>query len=75
MVPNGVNKTDAETVNLNKASLACYEFRGLDNLQLEALMLKTTSDLYKASLAEAGDSFSISSDLIGEHHPPHAPCS
>jgi hypothetical protein len=74
MVPNGVSKTDAKTINLSKAYLPCYEFRGLDNLQLQALMLKTASDLYEASLAEAGDSFSIPFDLIGEHHPPHAPC-
>ncbi len=29
-------------------------------------MFKTASDLYEASLAEAGDSFSIPSDLIGD---------
>ncbi len=34
MVPNGVSKTDAETVNLRKAYMACSEFRGIDNLQL-----------------------------------------
>ena len=54
MVPNGVSKTAAETDNLSKAYLGCYEFQGLDNLQLPALMLKTASDLYEASLAEAG---------------------
>ena len=32
MVPNGVSKTDAETINLSKAYLACDEFRDLDNL-------------------------------------------
>jgi len=64
MVLNGVSKAYAETVDLSKAYLACYEFRGLDNLQLQALMLKTTSDLYEASLAEAGTSFPIPSDLI-----------
>jgi hypothetical protein len=72
MVPNGVTQTDPEIVNLSKAYLAWYKFRGLDNLQLQALMLKTASDLYEASLVEAGDSFSIPSDIIGEHHPPHA---
>ncbi len=66
MVPNGVNKIDAETLNLSKAYLACNQFRGLDNLQLQALMLKTTSDLYEASLEEAGASFTIPSDLIGD---------
>ncbi len=66
MIPNGDSKTIAETINLNKAYLACYEFQGLDNLQLQALMLKMASDLYEASLAEAGDSFSIPSDLIGD---------
>ena len=29
-------------------------------------MLKMASDLYEASLAKAGDSFSIPSDLIGD---------
>jgi hypothetical protein len=66
MVPNGVNKTDSETVNLIKAYMACNEFRGRDNLQLQALMLKTASDLYEAFLAEAGDSFSIPTDIIGD---------
>ena len=66
MVPNGVSKTDAETVNLSKVYMACNEFRGLDNLQLQALMLKTASDLYEASLVEPGASFSIPSDLIGD---------
>ncbi len=62
MVPNGVSKSDAETLNLSKAYQACNKFRGLDNLQLQALMLKTTSDLYEASLEEAGTSFTIPSD-------------
>ncbi len=66
MVPNGVSKINAETLNLNNAYLTCNEFRGLDNLQLQALMLKTTSDLYKASLEEPGASFTIPSDLIGD---------
>ncbi len=66
MVPNGASKTDAETLNLSKACLACNEFRGLDNLQLQALVLKTTSDFYEASLAKAGASFLIPSDLIGD---------
>jgi hypothetical protein len=46
--------------------MACNEFRGLDNLKLQALMLKTASDLYEASQDEAGASFSIPSDLIGD---------
>ena len=66
MVPNGVIRTDAETVNLSKAYMACNDFRGIDNLQLQALMLKTASDLYEASLIEAGSSFLIPSDLIGD---------
>ncbi len=66
MIPNGVNKTYAETVNLSKSYMACNEFQGLDNLQLQALMLKTTSDLYEESLAEVGNSFSIPSDLFGD---------
>ena len=66
MVPNGVIKTDAETVNLSKAYMACNDFRGLDNLQLQALMLKMASDLYEASLVEVGSSFLILSDLIGD---------
>ena len=49
MIPNGVSKTDPEAINLSKAYLACYEFRGLANLQLQARMLKTVSDLYEAS--------------------------
>ena len=52
-------------INLSKTYMAFNEFRGFDNLQLQALMLKTTSDLYEASLAEAGAPFSILSDLIG----------
>jgi hypothetical protein len=66
MVPNGVSQTDAEIINLSKAYMACNEFRGLNNLQFQALMLKTASDLYEASLAEAGASFLIPSDLIGD---------
>jgi hypothetical protein len=66
MVPNGVSKTDAETIILSKAYTDCNEFRGLDNLQLQALMLKTASDLYEAALVEAGASFSIPSDIIGD---------
>ncbi len=46
--------------------MACNEYRGLDNLQLQALMLKTASDLYEASLVEAGASFPIPSDLTGD---------
>ena len=57
MVPDGVIKSDAETFNLSKAYMACNDFRGVDNLQLQALMLKTVLDLYEASLAEAGPSF------------------
>jgi hypothetical protein len=66
MVPNGVIKIDAEKLYLSKAYMACNEFRGLDNLQLHALMLKTISDLYEASLEEAGIFFIIPSDLIGD---------
>jgi hypothetical protein len=32
LVSNGVIKTDADTVNLSKAYMACNDFRGLDNL-------------------------------------------
>ena len=39
MVPNSVKKTDAEAVNLSKAYMACNDFRGVDNLQFQALML------------------------------------
>ena len=67
MAPNGVNKTNAATINLSKAYMACNKFRGLDNLQLQALMIKTASDLYEASLTKAGASFSNSSDLIGDN--------
>ncbi len=66
MVPNGVIKTDTETVNLSKAYMPCNDFRGIDNLQLQALMLKTAADLYEASLREARSSFLIPSDLIGD---------
>jgi hypothetical protein len=66
MVPNGIIKTDAETVNLSKAYMVFNDFRGLNNLQLQALMLKTASDLYEASLAEAGSSFLIPFDPIGD---------
>ena len=45
MIPNGVIKTDAETFNLGKAYMACNDFRGVDNLQLQALMLKTSSGI------------------------------
>ncbi len=51
MIPNGVSKADAETVDFSKAYMACNDFRGVDNLQLQALMLKTALDLYEASLA------------------------
>ena len=66
MFPNGVIIIDSENVNLSKAYMACNDFRGLDILQLQALMLKTASDLYEASLTEAGSSFLIPSDLIGD---------
>ena len=66
MVPNGVIKTDAEIVNLSKAYMDCNDFRGVDNLQLQALMLKTALDLYEASLAKAGPSFLITPDIIGD---------
>ena len=45
MVPNGEIKPDAETVNLSKAYMACNEFRGVDILQFQALVLKTALDL------------------------------
>jgi len=61
MVPNGVIKSDAEIVNLSKAYMACNDFRGVDNLYLHALMLKTALDLYEASLADTGLSFLIPS--------------
>jgi hypothetical protein len=68
MVPNGVIKLDADTVVLSNAYMACTYFRGIDNLQLRALMLKTALDLYEASMAEAGPSFLIPPppDLIGD---------
>ena len=66
MAPNDVIKTGAETVNLSKAYMACNDLRGIDNLQLQALGLKTASDLYEASLDEAGPSFLIPFDLIGD---------
>ena len=59
MVPNGVVKSNADTVNLSKAYRACTDFRGIDNFQLQAIMLKTALDLYEASLDEAGPSFLI----------------
>ena len=64
MIPNGVFKKDAEAVNLSKAYMACSNFRGIDNLQLKALMLKTASGLYSG---RAGTSFPIPSDLIGDN--------
>ena len=66
MFPNGISESDAEIFILSKAYMACNDFRGIDNLQLQALMLKTASDLYKASLDEVGTSFPIPSDLIGD---------
>jgi len=66
MVPNGVLKSKADTGNLTKAYMACNDFRGIDNLQLQARMIKTAFDLYKASLAEAGPSFLIPPELIGD---------
>ncbi len=68
MIPNDVLKSDADTVYLSKTYLVCNDFRGVDNLQLQALMLKTALDLYEASLADAGPSFSIPPppDLIGD---------
>jgi hypothetical protein len=53
MIPNGVIKSNADTVNLSKAYISCNGFRGVDNLQLLTLMLKTALDLYEASLADA----------------------
>jgi hypothetical protein len=53
MIPNGMPKSDADTINVSKAYMACNDFRGVDNLQLQALMLKTASDLYEASLPDA----------------------
>jgi len=58
MIPNGMPKSDADAVNLSKAYMACNDFRGVDNLQLQALMLKTALDIYEASLTDAEPSFS-----------------
>jgi hypothetical protein len=66
MIPNGVIKSDADIVNFSKAYMACNDFRGVNNLQLQALMLKTALDLYEASLADAGPSFLTSTYIIGD---------
>ena len=34
MILNGIPKSNSDSVNLNKAYLACNDFRGVDNLQL-----------------------------------------
>ncbi len=39
LIPNGVSKADAENVSLNKDYLACSDYRGIDNLQLQALTI------------------------------------
>ena len=66
MIPNGIPKSDSDSVNLSKAYLPCNDFRGVDNLQLQVLMLKTVLDLYEASLADARSSFTTPPDLIGD---------
>jgi hypothetical protein len=66
MIPNDIPKSDSDSVNLSKTYLACNDFHGVDNLQFQALMLTTVLDLYEASLADAGSSFSTPPDLIGD---------
>ena len=66
MVPNGVSKIYADTVNISKTYMAYNDVRGVDNLQLQALMLKTALDLSKASMVEAGPAFPIFPDIIGD---------
>jgi len=70
MIPNGIPKPDADSVNLSKAYLACNDFRGIDILQLQALMLKTVLDLYDAALANVGSSFSTPPPRSNRGHYP-----
>jgi hypothetical protein len=49
--------------------MACNDFRRVDNLQLQALVLKTALDLYEASLVEARHSFLTPPRSNRRHYP------
>ena len=67
IIPNGVSRGDAENSALNKAYLACLDFRGIDNLLLQASMKKTAADLYDAVLLDPHSEYlTVHTHLIGD---------
>jgi hypothetical protein len=53
IIPNGVSKGDIYNAALCKAYLTCPDFRNLDNLLLQVMLIKTASDLYESTLTKS----------------------